>query len=247
MFRHQGKTRTLKHNLQAASLLSFVAGNVNVIGFLAVQKLTTNVTGHFAFFVDEIFKLNFWQGVLYFLYIIFFLAGSFVSNFIAEVIFQKNERHIYTLPVILECVLLSAVAAFENSFIQQHPDIIACCLLFAMGLQNSLVTQISNSVVRTTHLTGLFTDLGIELSQLLFYKMPAQRKKLLSSIKLRLIIILFFFTGGICGGMLYANTSNKALFISVAVLAAGLVYDAVKFRFIILKRKISSTGKKGKN
>jgi len=49
MFRHQGKTRTLSHNKKIASLLSFVAGMVNVAGFLAVQRLTTNVTGHFAF------------------------------------------------------------------------------------------------------------------------------------------------------------------------------------------------------
>lgn len=57
MFTHHGKSRTLSHNLKIASLLSFVAGVVNVAGFLAVQKLTTNVTGHFAFFVDEV--LNF--------------------------------------------------------------------------------------------------------------------------------------------------------------------------------------------
>ena len=62
MFRHNGKTRTLSHNLKIASLLSFVAGIVNVAGFLAVQQLTTNVTGHFAFFVDEVFKLDIWKG-----------------------------------------------------------------------------------------------------------------------------------------------------------------------------------------
>jgi uncharacterized membrane protein YoaK (UPF0700 family) len=45
-----------------------------------------------------------------------------------------------------------------------------------MGVQNSMVTQISNSIVRTTHLTGLFTDLGIELSQLFFIKKPNERK-----------------------------------------------------------------------
>jgi uncharacterized membrane protein YoaK (UPF0700 family) len=43
-------------------------------------------------------------------------------------------------------------------------------MLFAMGMQNAMVTKISQSIVRTTHLTGLFTDLGIELSQLFFYK-----------------------------------------------------------------------------
>ena len=80
MFRHQGKTRTLIHNLRIASLLSFVAGIVNVAGFLAVQKLTTNVTGHFAFFVDELFKLDFWNGFVYFLYIFFFLQNLKIFN-----------------------------------------------------------------------------------------------------------------------------------------------------------------------
>ena len=92
MFRHKGKTRTLKHNLRIASLLSFVAGIVNVAGFLAVQRLTTNVTGHFAFFVDEILKLNFWQGFIYFLYIFFFFLGSFVSNLIVEIISKTSDR-----------------------------------------------------------------------------------------------------------------------------------------------------------
>ena len=77
MFRHKGKKRTLSHNLRIASLLSFVAGVVNVAGFLAVQKLTTNVTGHFAFFVDEVFKLDFWKGFVYFLYILFFFYSFY--------------------------------------------------------------------------------------------------------------------------------------------------------------------------
>ena len=72
---------------------------------------------------------------------------------------------------------------FGSNLIIDNPNIIACSLLFAMGLQNSLVTKISNATVRTTHLTGLFTDLGIELSQLFFYKEPQMKQKLYSSIK----------------------------------------------------------------
>src|SRR3954462_3488005 len=100
MFHHQGKARTLQHNLRIASLLSFVAGIVNVAGFLAVQRLTTNVTGHFAFFIDEIFKLNFWQGFIYFLYIFFFFLGSFVSSLIVEIVSKSSENLIYIIPTI---------------------------------------------------------------------------------------------------------------------------------------------------
>ena len=112
MFRHRGAKRTLNHNLQIASLLSFVAGIVNVAGFLAVQRLTTNVTGHFAFFVDEIFRLNFWQGFVYFLYIFFFFAGSFTAGFLIEVISLRNEQYIYKVPAFIECLILFAVGYF---------------------------------------------------------------------------------------------------------------------------------------
>lgn len=225
MFRHKGNTRTLQHNLKLASLLSFVAGIVNVAGFLAVQRLTTNVTGHFAFFVDEIFKLNFWQGFIYFLYILFFFLGSFVSNLIVEIISKKSDRLIYIIPTIIESLILFLVAIFGQFLISQNPNLLAFSLLFAMGLQNSLVTTISNAAVRTTHLTGLFTDLGIELSQLFFYKQKDQKDKLHSSIKLRLTIITFFFFGGILGGIFYSTLKLYVLAIAGTILIIGIIQD----------------------
>ncbi len=239
MFRHKGKRRTLKHNLRIASLLSFVAGIVNVAGFLAVQRLTTNVTGHFAFFVDEVFKLNFWQGFIYFVYIFFFFLGSFVSNLLIEIISKSSERLIYVIPTIIESLILFFLAIFGQYLISQNPNLLVCSLLFAMGLQNSLVTTISNSTVRTTHLTGLFTDLGIELSQLFFYKQKEQKNKLYSSIKLRLTIITFFFLGGFLCGIFYSTLKLYALAVAAAILIIGIIYDDLKLRLIMQNRSHS--------
>ena len=111
-----------------------------------------------------------------------------------------NDRLIYRIPILIESIILITVAIFGQELTMLRPNIIAYALLFAMGLQNSLVTTISNATVRTTHLTGLFTDLGIELSQLFFYKLKEQKDKLYSSIKLRLTIISFFFFQNIPNG-----------------------------------------------
>jgi len=230
MFRHKGKTRTFIHNLRIASLLSFVAGIVNVAGFLAVQKLTTNVTGHFAFFVDEIFKQNFWQGFHYFLFILFFFLGSFFSNLSIELISKVNDRLIYRIPILIESIILITVAIFGQELTMLRPNVIAYALLFAMGLQNSLATTISNATVRTTHLTGLFTDLGIELSQLFFYKLKEQKDKLYSSIKLRLTIISFFFLGGLLGGIFYSSIQLYVLAFAGLFLLIGLIYDDIKLK-----------------
>jgi hypothetical protein len=59
MFRHQGKSRTLKHNMRIATVLSFSASIVNVAGFLALYQLTTNVTGHFALFINDVANFEF--------------------------------------------------------------------------------------------------------------------------------------------------------------------------------------------
>ena len=238
MFRHQGKTRTFIHNLRIASLLSFIAGIVNVVGFFAIQRLTTNVTGHFAYLMEEVVSLNFHQGFIYFLYILSFFLGSFTSNFIIESVSRQSERYMYTAPVLIESLILLGIGTCSAGFVIQHPDAIAFSLLFAMGLQNSLVTTISNANVRTTHLTGLFTDLGIELSQLFFFKSEENKKVLISSMKLRLTIITFFFIGGVIGGIVYFELGIAILAMAAGLLLMGLVYDSIKFRLILLHRKM---------
>lgn len=238
MFRHKGKNRTLKHNLRIASLLSFVAGMVNVAGFLAVHQLTTNVTGHFAFFVEEVYNLETWRGLVYFLFVLFFLFGSFTSGMMIEYMSRKNERYIFMVPVLLEALILFSLGISGEYLLQNFPNAIAYTLLFSMGLQNALVTMISNSVVRTTHLTGLFTDLGIELSQLFFYKSRADKNKLFSSIKLRSTIIVFFFSGGIMSALTYSRFGLNVLYLSGFILILGLVYDQIRLGFNRMRRKI---------
>lgn len=243
MFKHHGKNRSLTHNLKIASLLSFVAGLVNVAGVFAVQTLTTNVTGHFAFFVDEVFKLRFITALVYFLYIFFFFMGSFTSSFLMELAaVRRKENIVHVIPASMEILLLFFIAIFGEHLLAGFPNLISFTLLFAMGMQNSFVTRISNSVVRTTHLTGLFTDLGIELSQLFFYREQNIRAALFSSVKLRITIISFFFMGGIAGGIFYSRIGLRVLFLGGTLILAGLLYDNIKLNIILLTRKLKRRG-----
>jgi uncharacterized membrane protein YoaK (UPF0700 family) len=208
-----------------------------VAGFLSVQRLTTNVTGHFAFFVDEVFKFNFWEGFIFFLYIFFFFLGSFISNIIVEIVTKVNDKLIYIIPIIIESIILFSIAIFGQSLVDKNPNLLAFYLLFAMGMQNSLVTTISNATVRTTHLTGLFTDLGIELSQLFFYTKNEQKVKLYSSIKLRLTIISFFFLGGLLGGIFYTTLKLYILAIAGILLIIGITRDYIKLKLLMRKNR----------
>ena len=236
MFRHKGRRRTFYHNLRLASTLSFVAGLVNIVGVLSVATLTTNVTGHFAFLAEEVSLKNYTKAITYIFYVLFFLFGAFTCNFLVELVSIKKPRISHALPMFIEILILTTIG-FSTDF---NPLYIAYALLFTMGLQNALVTNISQSVVRTTHLTGLFTDLGIDLSQLFFFKAADQRKKLMAGIKLRLTIISFFFIGGILGGILYSKIGIAALIIPAVALLLGMIYDYLKFKIIGFKRKFQN-------
>ncbi|EDM43395.1 hypothetical membrane protein [unidentified eubacterium SCB49] len=247
MFRHQGKSRTLKHNLRIATILSFVAGIVNVTGFLEFKQLTTNVTGHFALFMNDVAQFEFWKGTIYFLYIFSFLFGSFSSSFLIEKFKENKKLNVFVLPTLIECLLLFSIAIISNYEVIKYPDVIVCILLFATGLQNSFVTKISNAVVRTTHLTGLFTDLGIELSQLFFPKSHPNKEKIKSMIKLRVYIICFFFFGGIIGGYLYSGLDLKlnTLILGAIILLISLFYDDFRYKLIRVNRKYKQRKKYG--
>lgn len=239
MFRHQGKSRTLKHNLQIATILSFVAGIVNVTGFLSIEQLTTNVTGHFALFINDVAHFEFWKGTIYLLYILSFLFGSFSSGLLIETFKENQKLNVFVLPTIIESLILITVPVLSSVALSVPSDLIACSLLFAMGLQNSYVTRISNAIVRTTHLTGLFTDLGIEFSQLFFPGSYPNRQKIKSTIKLRIYIIAFFFIGGLVGGFLYSRIGLEinTLLIGAFILIVSLFYDDMRFRVIMARRK----------
>lgn len=239
MFRHQGKSRTLKHNLRIATILSFVAGIVNVSGYLSFKQLTTNVTGHFALFIRDVANFEFWQGTIYFLYIFSFLFGSFFSSFLIEMFKENKKLNVFVIPTIIECLILISIAIISNVTYIIPSNLIVCLLLFAMGLQNSFVTKISNAIVRTTHLTGLFTDLGIELSKLFFPESYPHRETLKSTIKLRIFIICFFFMGGIIGGVIYTRMNLKlnTLIFAAIILLLSLFFDDFRYRIIRTRRK----------
>ena len=146
---------------------------------------------------------------------------------------RRRENVIYVVPALTEAVILGIIALTGTQLMKENPDFIAYPLLFAMGLQNALVTRISNAVVRTTHLTGLFTDMGIEFAQLFFYKGKLRRWKLWKSIRLRLTIIWMFFAGGVCGGLLYGSLGIKTLLLGSFLLLAGLLFDFIKIRLLL--------------
>ncbi len=230
--------RTLQQNLTVASLFAAVAGLVNVVGFLSIHTLTTHVTGHVAFLAEALFLHEWKKSVSLFLFIFFFWLGAFVSGLLVETASPKNAKFIYKLPVLLEALLLLFLSLAPLVSFRFGPTVTACVLLFAMGIQNATVTQLSNALIRTTHLTGLFTDLAIELAQLLLQKEHPEKNALKNRIYLRIEIVAFFVIGGIAGGILYPTAGQYSLALPALLLVVTLSFNYRQFRQLFQRRRI---------
>ncbi len=227
MLRHTGQKRTFRHNLRLAALLSLAAGFVNAAGMLAFAVLTTNVTGHAALLAIDLSEGDFRAARMVGLWLMLFLAGAFLSAFYVSWR-GRDKRMTYTVPLVAEMLILLLVSfygyRFDGSVIKT--ELFAGGLLFVMGMQNALVSVISGSVVRTTHLTGMFTDLGIGLSEAVSAK--GLSRPLRNKLILYLAIILSFLTGGVAGAALYVHMAYNAFVVPALLILITVLYDVFR-------------------
>jgi uncharacterized membrane protein YoaK (UPF0700 family) len=69
---------------------------------------------------------------------------------------------------------------------------------------NAVITKISRAEIRTTHVTGLVTDAGIELGKLLYVNRSAGEAPVLANrerLRIHTLLIASFFTGGLAGAL----------------------------------------------
>lgn len=169
MFRHQGSARSDRQNRLLAGYLAFVGGFVNSVGFVLIGTFTSHVTGIVGRATNDLARAQFEAAGAASTMIFAFFFGAFVSSVIVESSFLGHASRAYALALFLEGAILTAFSLWTwGTWTAAHPRLMDAqghLLCLAMGMQNSLVTRLSGAVVRTTHLTGVVTDLGIEVAR----------------------------------------------------------------------------------
>lgn len=238
MLRKYLNYRTLSDNIKLGSLTAFSAGMVNVISVIVFFAFTSNITGHYAILAQEIARGNWYEASIVFFWIFLFFFGNFTSNFSIIHSNGKIGRYLaHSIPLVLEIICLVIVGVYLQYFYSnslKETESLVALMLFAMGLQNGLTASISNFAVKTTHLTGITTDLGIIFS-MFTKKEHRENKELLNKAKLLLSIVASYMIGGIVAGILYYTYQTTTFFIVSLVLCFILVYDYL----ILVKENIS--------
>jgi uncharacterized membrane protein YoaK (UPF0700 family) len=184
--------------------LAFVAGIVNVVGLLGFEhQAVTHLTGTTSMLAAALARLDGAEALHFAGIIGSFVAGTALSGFLIQDSTLRLGRR-YGVALLLESLLLcSAVPLLRHSSILGVYSASCAC-----GLQNAMVSTYSGAVVRTTHLSGMFTDLGIFLGHAM-RGLPVEALRL----RLCLLIISGFFCGGVAGALAFHRLGYAALFI----------------------------------
>ncbi len=205
--------------------MAFQAGVVNIGGFLACHRFVSHVTGFATFFGAELNEVDSSQAYGMLLVPFFFLFGSMISGYLVDLRLKlhKLPRYYFAFGIIF--FLLMAVAAggvlgwfgkFGEPLVFSHDYLLLMLLCLVCGIQNGTITSVSKSVVRTTHLTGITTDLGIGIIRVLNKdKIKEDMATEVQANLMRVGLISSFVIGSVLGGFLFTEFGYAGFFVPV--------------------------------
>ncbi|MCY0915278.1 YoaK family protein [Massilia antarctica] len=234
-------SRSSDANAHLGYMLAFVAGAINAGGFLAVHRYTSHMTGVVSAMADDL-VLGAHALVLGGLgALLSFMSGAACTAIMVNYGRRRALHGEYALPLMLESVLLlcfgllgTRLADIDGLFASAT----VMLLSFIMGLQNALITKLSRAEIRTTHITGIVTDIGIELGKMMYLNRPAPQHAGLAPVagdrkRLKVLSMLAtcFFLGGVAGAFGFSHLGYVAtlpLALALMTLAMLPLLDDVK-------------------
>ena len=151
-----------------------------------------------------------------------FVCGASIAALVIQAGEKRKFRSIYALAITAEAVILLLLGmVLVLSFAGPQETLIVIILSLVMGLQNAVTTMISRARVRTTHVSGMATDIGIELAAIVGD--AKSRQEAMPKLKLHSLTLASFAVGGVCGALLFQFVGSWLFVIA----ASGLLLIAV--------------------
>jgi uncharacterized membrane protein YoaK (UPF0700 family) len=203
-----GRHRAPSTDRMLGLLLAFNAGAVNAGGFLVLHMYTSHMSGFASQIADALVLGNLTLLLNAVGAILAFLCGAAASAVLVNWARQHHLRSVYALPLLLESALMLPFGLMGAITLNWHTPfavpLTVLLLCFIMGLQNAVMSKTSGGKIRTTHMTGNITDLGIELGKLLYWNRSGTPGPLLvrhNRARLQLFggLVGMFIAGGIAG------------------------------------------------
>jgi uncharacterized membrane protein YoaK (UPF0700 family) len=228
-----GRERSQRANRQLAHFLAFIAGATNAGGYVAVKQYTSHMSGIVSAMADNLVVGQMAMVVAGVGTLLSFLAGAACTAVMVNWGRRRDLESEYALPLVFEAGLLVCFGLLGGQLelhVRSLVPVTVMLLCFTMGLQNAIITKISQAEIRTTHVTVMVTDIGIELGKALYwspFSNAAGRGKVqpdLEKLWLLTSLVGLFFIGGVLGAIGFKHAGFLAtLPLAAMLLLLGIV------------------------
>lgn len=211
-----------------AFMLAVNAGIVNVLGLITLlHQSVSHMTGNASILAIHLVNGQY-ADVLYIALVIFcYVLGSSYSGFILGNSHFKLGRR-YGIPLSLVALFLF----FCWIFLRIYPHYSLLWAAAAMGIQNAMVSHYQGAIIRTTHLSGVLTDLGLALGYLL-RGLGIEKRRII----LHLLILTGFIIGGVIAAILEPYLQLDAFLVpTILSLFMSLAYWLIYVRYSFFQR-----------
>lgn len=247
MYRLERQEFVQPHFVSLFSLLSFQAGFLNAFGFVACGKYVSHVTGFGTQIGSAIANEKLTLAIELIGFPLSYLLGSFVSGFITVARIEKKMKPRFNLVVSFFPFLILALmilgmggffGPFGGDFISFRDFLLLYSLTFACGMQNGCFATLTKGQIRTTHLTGITTDIGTDLARLFFGNLSDEEKELTRKTNFSRIMTFLSFT---IGSIVSVTVAPHWAFLSLAVplFTSVVVFISICIVSKVLDRKFS--------
>lgn len=217
-----GADRNPRRNQYLAALLALIAGTLNSVGFVAVSVYTSHMTGLTASLADHLVLGSFALVGVGLEAIAAFVLGAMTCALLFNWGRRRGLQGRYANVLVVEALLILAFGALADRLVWDHRNyVFVAVLCFTMGLQNAIITKISAAQIRTTHVTGMVTDIGIELGKLVYRNRRRSEPPVRADLgKLGMLagLVGLFFAGGMLGASGYLTLGFPVLIAPALVL-----------------------------
>lgn len=191
-----------------AFFLAVNAGMINVLGLVTLlHQSVSHMTGNISILAMDLVNFNFEHALFLFLIVLSYVIGSFYSGFIlGNGNFLLGRRYGLPLSLMTICIFLCW------AFLPYFPRYALLWASVAMGVQNAMVSHYKGTIIRTTHLSGVLTDLGLAMGYIVRGLNVDKRK-----ISLHLLLIAGFLCGGIVASIIHPYLGLQSFLIPVAL------------------------------
>ncbi len=241
-------TTPSKSSIILWNTLAFQAGSLNIGGFLACQRFVTHVTGFSTLFGADLAQKKYLEAFGYLSVPVFFLIGAMISALFVDINLQKNKppeyHHVFGILVFIMALIVGLgvtdhYGEFGTPLIFGKDYSLLALLSLASGLQNATVTSAYGAVVRTTHLTGLTTDLGIGMMRLFSSALSTEiNKQELKATLMRVGIIVAYTLGSAFSAYIFLRVAYWGFMIPFVISFILWLYNLGVFKQI--KAKLDS-------